>query len=268
MDSFSDTIIFESSLVRIGAFRCDRDYASFEDTGPIQNDCFVFPRTAVAIEHEHKPAFAMNPNFVAFYNRFQRYRRYSISDRGDRCDWFSVSREVAREAVAGVDRAVEENPFPWTRGHCDARTYFLQRRLFEGIVRGEITDCMAIEETVLLLLDRVIGAAAAPQAKPQALLHDVECMLAARFDEPISLDDIASGAGVSVYHLCHRFREATGYALHQYLKQLRIRNGLEMVSESVMPLARIAVDLGFTHHSHFTSAFRREFGVPPSSLRC
>src|SRR5882724_2819272 len=61
---FSDTIVFESPLVRIGAFRCDRDYPGFQDTGPADNDCFVFPRTAVGIEHEHEPPFAANPNVV------------------------------------------------------------------------------------------------------------------------------------------------------------------------------------------------------------
>ena len=29
----------------------------------------------------------------------------------------------------------------------------------------------------------------------------------------------------------------------------------------------MAVDLGFSSHSHFTTSFRREFGVQPSRLR-
>src|ERR1700744_5525789 len=100
---FRDTIVFESALVRIGAFRCDRAFPGFGDTGPAGNDCFVFPRTAVQIEHEHAPPFVANPNVVTFYNRSQHYLRHEISERGDRCDWFGVDREVAREAVRTVD---------------------------------------------------------------------------------------------------------------------------------------------------------------------
>jgi len=266
VNCFTDTTIFESPLVRIGAFRCDPDYAGFEDTGPIQNDCFVFPRTEVKIEHEHEHAFAANPNVVTFYNRAQRYRRHRISDRGDRCDWFSIDRALIREAVRTVDPKVEEDPFPWTRGRCDASTYFLQRRLFDGIVRGDIKDAMAMEETALIILDRVIGAAST-RTKTRALVHEVEYLLSSRFDQPITLPQIASAVGVSVYHLCRTFRRATGFGLHEYIKQLRIRHGLEIVAESRNPLAQIAVELGFAHHSHFTSAFRREFGVAPSSLR-
>ena len=266
--AFSDSIVFESPVVRIGAFRCDRDYRGFHDTGPAMNDCFVFPRTAVAIEHEHEPPFAANPNVTTFYNRGQRYLRHEISVQGDRCDWFGIDRETAREAVRTLDAAVEDAPFRRTRGRCDARTYFLQRQLFEGVVHGIVGDPLAIEETVLLLLDRVIGnAAAGPDAKRRALVHETECFLAAHFDQPLSLVEIAAHAGASVYHLCRTFREDTGLALHQYLNQLRIRHGLGAVRDSAAPLSSIAVDLGFAHHSHFTSAFRRGFGVTPSELR-
>jgi AraC family transcriptional regulator len=267
--AFSDTIVFESSLVRIGAFRCDRDYPGFRDTGPAMNDCFVFPRTAVRIEHEHEPPFAANPNVITFYNRAQRYIRHQISEQGDRCDWFGVDRDLARDAVRGVDPAVEDNPFRCTRGRCDARTYFLQRRIFDGVVEGRITDPVAIEESVVLLLDRVIGAAACAHrtAKHRALVDQTECLLAARFDQPLSLSQIAREVGASAYHLCRIFRAETSLTLHQYLNQLRIRHGLGMVGESAMLLSRVAVDLGFAHHSHFTSSFRREFGVTPSQLR-
>jgi AraC-like DNA-binding protein len=267
MDCFSDTIVFESPLVRIGAFRCPPDYANFEDTGPIQNDCFVFPRTEVAIEHEHERPFAANPNVITFYNRDQRYRRRRISNRGDCCEWFAVDRAVARDATRTVDPSIEDGPFPWTRAHCDARIYYMQRRLFSGIVSGRVTDPIEIEESVIRILDEVIGGASA-RPKSRALIEDVEHLLSTRFDQPVTLPQISEAVGISVFHLCRSFRRATGFGLHEYIKQLRIRHGLEQVSESRAPLAEIAVNLGFAHHSHFTSAFRREFGVPPSSLRC
>jgi AraC-like DNA-binding protein len=206
---------------------------------------------------------------VTFYNRSQRYLRRQISERGDRCDWFGVHRVLARDAVRVVDPSVEDAPFRWHRGRCDAATYLLQRRLFDGIVRGVVTDPVAIEETVVMLLARVIGGGASlpPDPKGRALVHEAECLLADSFDQPLTLSGIATHADVSVYHLCRTFRQATGLALHQYIQQLRVRHGLERVCETSGPLSRIAVDLGFAHHSHFTSAFRRAFQVTPSQLR-
>ena len=267
--SFSDTVVYESALVRIGAFRCDRHYAGFRDTGPARNDCFVFPRTAVLIEHEDAPAFVANPNTVTFYNREQRYQRHEVSERGDLCDWFGVHRDLARDAVRALAPAERDAPFSWHRGRCNARTYLLQRRLFDAVAGGRIDDSIAVEETVLLLLDRVVGGAASvlPHPRKRELVHDVECLLASRFDATLELPQIAGHVGASVYHLCRTFREVTGLPLHQYIRQLRIRHGLEAVCETSSPLSRIAVDLGFAHHSHFTNAFRRDFEVTPSQLR-
>ncbi|HLK65362.1 MAG TPA: AraC family transcriptional regulator [Bryobacteraceae bacterium] len=266
---FSDTVVYESPLVRIGAFRCHGAYPGFRDTGPAQNDCFVFPRTAVQIEHEDAPPFVANPNTVTFYNRSQCYQRQGISEHGDRCDWFGVRRDLAREAVRTVDPKVEDTPFRWHRGPSDPRTYLLQRRLFDAVANDEAPNPVVVEETVLLLLDRVIGGAihAPPDVKKRALVHEVECLLATRFNEHLGLIQIAAHAGVSPYHLCRTFREVTGFAIHAYLRQLRIRHGLERVCETSNPLDRIAVDLGFTHHSHFTHAFRRDFEITPSALR-
>jgi AraC-like DNA-binding protein len=267
--SFTNTVVYQSDLVTIGAWRCDREYPKFSDTGPVRQDCFVFPRTAVTIEHEDAPAFVANPNIVTFYNDSERYVRREISAEGDRCDWYAVRRDLAREAVRAVRTDVDDAPFAWHRGRCDARTYLLQRRLFNGVVSGAIADSMAVDEAVLALLDGVIGARECPshEAKRRGVIHDVERMLSARFDEDLDLPQIAAHVGVSVYHLCRTFREGTGLALHQYLRQLRIRHGLEKVCETASPLSRIAVDLGFAHHSHFTSAFRRDFAVTPSELR-
>jgi AraC-like DNA-binding protein len=266
---FSDAIVYESDLVRIGAFRCDREYAGFRDTGPAQNDCFVFPRTAVRIEHEDAPAFVASPNIVTFYNRGERYLRHAISERGDRCDWFGIRRDVVCEASRAMKPDVEDEPFRWHRGRSDAKTFFLQRRLFDAVSSGGALNSMAVDETALMLLERVLGgvAAAPVEAKRVELADGVERLLASRFDQPLSLAQIASYAGVSVYHLCRAFRASTGFTIHEYIAQLRLRHGLESVCDTTDSLSRIAVDLGYAHHSHFTSAFRWDFEVTPSKLR-
>src|SRR5262245_26557520 len=71
-------VLFETGLVKVGAFRCGRDNPVFENSGPIENYCFVFPRSAVIIEHDHEGPFVANPNVVTFYNRRDEYRRMPI----------------------------------------------------------------------------------------------------------------------------------------------------------------------------------------------
>jgi AraC family transcriptional regulator len=274
-----DHIVFESGLVRVGAFRCDASHPSFHDSGPARNCCFVFPRTAVEIQHEHERAFVTNPNVVTFYNRGQTYRRNPVSRDGDRCDWFGVDNDVVLDIVRTFDPKQEfrpESPFRLTRGWTNASTYLAQRQLFERLASNAVTDSLLVEETVLGLLEQVVRSA---YRKPELLnfhiaklrqreiVHHVEFVLSERWADSLSLSDVASEVGVSVYHLCRIFRRSTGMTLHQYRQKLRVRWSLEEVTASNRPLVDIALDTGFSSHSHFTNSFHREFGYTPSQLR-
>ena len=274
-----DQIVFESGLVRVGAFRCHPSHPSFQDTGPAENFCFVFPRTAVEIQHEHEPAFVANPNVVTFYNSGQPYSRSAISPVGDHCDWFGVDSLLVRDAVRAMDAEVDDRPecpFRMTRGWTDASTYLLQRSLFTRITAGEALDLLAVEETVVDLLDRVVHFAyenrgrsdeQGVSARHRDTVHDIETILSRNPDERVTLKGIAHDVGLSPYHVCRLFHRVTGQRLHQYRLRLRLRDALGDIVESARPLVDIALDAGFSSHSHFTNSFRHEFEVTPSLVR-
>jgi AraC-like DNA-binding protein len=71
----------------------------------------------------------------------------------------------------------------------------------------------------------------------------------------------------SPFHLARVFRERAGVPVHRYLTRLRLRAALERLSDGADDLTALALDLGFSSHSHFTDAFRREFGRSPSDVR-
>jgi AraC family transcriptional regulator len=274
-----DRVVFDTEMVRIGAFRCNRYHPSFHDSGPARNCCFVFPRTAVEIQHEHQPAFAANPNVVTFYNKGQAYLRNAISADGDRCDWFGMRVDIVQDVVSAFDPTVDayrHSPFRTTRSWSDANTYLAQRRLFDQVLLGVTEEPLAIEESVVRLLERVLGMAYGRKPTPRLsstasrqdeVVRNAELILSERWNERLSLRDIATEVGMSAYHLCRLFHRKTGIGLHQYRQQLRVRWSLERVAEVRMPLVDIALEAGFSSHSHFTSTFRQEFGQTPSSLR-
>jgi len=278
-DDDIDHIVFETGLVRIGAFRCHPDHPSFHDSGPIKQHCFVFPWTAVEIQHEHEPGFVGNPNVVTLYNLGQRYVRNAISPEGDNCDWFGVESELVRDVVSAFDSHVDdhaEQPFIFMRGWSDASTYLLQRRLFTWVTNGEHVDPLAVEETVIELLDRVVRSAystrdvsrkAKIRSSHRDTVHDVETILSGSADTRLSLKGIARDVGLSAYHLCRLFRRVTGMRLHQYRLRFRLRQALSEVVGTRRPLIDIALDAGFSSHSHFTDIFHNEFDATPSSVR-
>jgi AraC family transcriptional regulator len=239
----------------------------------------VFPRTAVEIQHEHDRAFIANPNTITFYNQGQAYRRNVVSPAGDRCDWFGVDLTLVLDVVRHFDIGIEsrpEHPFRFPRSWVSSSTYLAQRKLFEGIASGAIHDVLAIEETIVRLLARVIhtsyrSMAANPSEltarRQREVIHHVEFLFSQKWNEVVSLSHLAAETGVSAFHLCRLFRRSTGSTLHQYHQRLRVRTSLEYVIDSSRSLIDIALDAGFSSHSHYTSSFRREFLQTPSCVR-
>lgn len=89
--------------------------------------------------------------------------------------------------------------------------------------------------------------------------------MAARYDERLTLDEIARDTGYTATHLCEVFRREVGMTIHRYLSRLRLLVALEGL-EGAPSLTRLAYEVGFSTPSHFATAFRHEFGHPPSRL--
>ena len=116
---------------------------------------------------------------------------------------------------------------------------------------------------VIGLLARLLGALSDPvplvsgcSSHTQDAVDHVESLLSVRWNEPLSLSELAREAGLSVFHLCRAFRRATGRTIRGYREQLRLRQALDEVREGGRSLVDIALDAGFCSHSHFGAVFR------------
>ncbi len=82
-----------------------------------------------------------------------------------------------------------------------------------------------------------------------------------------SLPEIAREAGLSAPTLTRGFRRLFGetpYGLYQRERMLAAHERLLSGSDSI---TTVAADLGYSNPSHFSTAFRKQFGVLPSNLR-
>jgi AraC family transcriptional regulator len=87
------------------------------------------------------------------------------------------------------------------------------------------------------------------------------------FAQEIDLDEIAATAGVSRFHLCRAFGEATGRSVMQYVRARRLSEAARALSAGAADILSVALDWGYGSHEAFTRAFRDQFGVTPESVR-
>ncbi len=278
-DQDASRSIYDGSFFRIGQFRRGPKHSNFTGPHVAGSALIVFPRTSVTITHAGKKPVVADPNVVMFYNDRQVYSRGRLSEKGDLCDWFGFKSELIAQAVQPFDEYVSDHPqqpFQFPSGPSDPRTYLMQRSIVDTIVNKGVRDELFIEESVLTILKHVIYNSYHQQgvsphstrtATEKEVTDGVQKMLSIYFRNDLSLEQIARHFGYSAFHLCRIFRKHTGQTIHQYLKQIRLRTSLEYVTQANTDLTTLAMELGFSSHSHFTEAFRKTFGAPPSQLR-
>lgn len=87
-------------------------------------------------------------------------------------------------------------------------------------------------------------------------------------DQSWSLINIGREIGVHPVYLCRAFSEHFGMTLGQYVRELRILRGWQLLSLGHGgKIAEIANETGFSDESHFSRAFRRVYGTPPGRYR-
>ena len=272
-------VIYEGRSTAVGLFRSHPKNPNFGGPHIIGGTLLVFPRTSVTITHiDQRPVLA-DPNIVMLYNNEQIYTRSQHSPQGDICEWFCFEDCYVAEAIQRFNPAVESHPhkpFDFVYTPTDATTYLLQRLVVDHILSGKDIDPLFVEETLLTLLRRVIfncyrlrgvSAHKSREGHEQELAMAVREVLAMQFSTNVSLEQIAGQLSYSPFHLCRVFQKHMGQSIHQYLKHLRLRTALEFVTEANVNLTDLALKSGFASHSHFTEAFRRTFGAPPSAFR-
>lgn len=87
------------------------------------------------------------------------------------------------------------------------------------------------------------------------------------YSRPLSLEDVAKAAGVSVSHLHMLFRTQLGESPHQYLIQKRLRIAGHALAAGTESIKAVAAEVGYPNVESFCRAFRKFFGRSASEYR-
>lgn len=87
------------------------------------------------------------------------------------------------------------------------------------------------------------------------------------FREDISLDTLATIAGVSKYHLSRMFCYAVGKPISRYLRLRRLSNAAIALAAGEPDILDLALSMGYGSHEAFSRAFKEYFGMTPEQVR-
>ncbi|HEV7787103.1 MAG TPA: helix-turn-helix transcriptional regulator [Thermoanaerobaculia bacterium] len=271
--------LFASPALRIARWSCQVHCRALSPERQQPWHVIGFAHAGSYVLHDRRGRVLVDATRVTFVDAGAPFQTSHPHGCGDRGSSLMVRGDVLAEALAPYDPGAEERPaapFRFAHAPVAARTALAHRLLVRQLGSSAACDSIAVEETAFgilaaLLRESFAGSGAArpggTSAQRRERVEAAQGFLLREFRQVESLSEVARAAAVSPFHLCRIFKAETGTSVHAYLNSLRLRAALGELLAGAEDLTDLALDLGYSSHSHFTAAFRREYGLPPSAVR-
>jgi len=230
----------------------------------------VFPYRGVYVRHIGRDDAVAEANQVLFFNAWDAYRVSHPVAGGDACLDLIVDDSLLRDLAPGQGVRDGGRPmFARQRLRIDPRAQALVALLRHSLHKG-IAESLEAESLALVLAQRALGPrtshAAGASFGQQRLADRIKLVLAGDVARRWTLHEIAAEVGGSPVYLTQAFQRVEGVPLYRYQLRLRLARALDLLGQ-YDDLSALALDLGFSSHSHFSAAFRQAYGRSPTAFR-
>ncbi|MGO1596724.1 MAG: helix-turn-helix transcriptional regulator [Sphingobacterium sp.] len=92
-------------------------------------------------------------------------------------------------------------------------------------------------------------------------------MIDTKISENYTIAQLAKRVGTNEQYLKKYFKESCGTTIMRYINEQKMQQAKDLILSGNYPIAHIASMVGYRHATHFTSAFKKRFGILPRSLK-
>lgn len=143
----------------------------------------------------------------------------------------------------------------------------------ELIIAEGISQSLDAFETIAALIG-ILVRKIAPDATGKTKNHTTDALVIRalgeienNFKAHSSLQELADALSVSCEHLCRVFKSNDKASPYRILIRRKMEHAYAQLKMTQTPIQEIAYSLGFTDSFHFSRAFKKRYGLPPSAAR-
>lgn len=126
-------------------------------------------------------------------------------------------------------------------------------------------------ELIALNLGHFVSATSSQSLNVRKRDHDIfyaiRCHLDKTFMEEHSLKSIGKSFGVNEFKLKSGFREMYGTTIFDYIHDRKMEHARELLLDAGFYVNEVSRKVGYKNPNHFSTAFKKKFGVSPARLR-
>jgi AraC family transcriptional regulator len=143
----------------------------------------------------------------------------------------------------------------------------LGAKLYREFQRFDSLSPLIIEGLMLEIAGETARQSFEKKTKSPDWLKKVENLLRERFNEQLSLAEIADFVRIHPVHLAQSFRKFRQTTVGNFLREIRLEQACRELIETEKTICDISNDNGFADQSHLSRIFKRKFGVTPNEFR-
>jgi AraC family transcriptional regulator len=144
----------------------------------------------------------------------------------------------------------------------------LGTQLHKEANNSDFASRLAVEGLTKQLIAQVLRLDCEPSPQCSAgWIGRVKDLLHSQYDQPLTLDELASQAGVHPVHLARTFSKHYGCTVGTYRRRLRLSAACKDLANPALSIIEIASRNGFSDQSHLTRALKEHTGFSPAKYR-
>ena len=83
-------------------------------------------------------------------------------------------------------------------------------------------------------------------------------------DSDFNVEVLTSEVGISRAQLHRKMKEMTGLPVSEFIRNIRLEQAVRLLKEQKINVTQVAYAVGFSNLAHFSTVFRKQFGVSPT----
>ena len=83
-------------------------------------------------------------------------------------------------------------------------------------------------------------------------------------DNDFNVEVLTQEAGISRAQLHRKMKELTGLPVSEFIRNIRLEQAIRLLKEQKINVTQVAYAVGFSNLAHFSTVFRKQFGVSPT----
>jgi AraC family transcriptional regulator len=183
--------------------------------------------------------------------------------------------QAALNEVAYAHRAPRVQQLVWPQGAFDSVVHHLGQPLLSSLERPLHASKIFLDHVLQALNSHFVCSyggvrMSAPQFRgglSSLQMRRATELLEAHLDGDIALQQVAEACELSVSHFARAFKQTFHVPPYRWLIERRVNRARDLMTNSRLPLADIAIRCGFADQSALNRSFKRIHGVTPGTWR-